>query len=102
MRSRGANSGVWAPRGKNLCRAALRRVTGIGKNAGRRARPVWLNPLGGTTFRVHTQCATWFGYVYDAPGSGTGYSPPNKSQMAPQQGGSCGGNSAVGAWVESW
>lgn len=57
---------------------------------------------GGTYFRVHTKCATWFGWVYDAPGSGVGYSPPGRSQMAPQQGGSCGVNSAVGAWVESW
>ena len=57
---------------------------------------------GGTSFRVHTNCATWYGWVYDAAGSGVGYSPPGRSQMAPEQGGSCGGNSAVGAWVESW
>lgn len=60
------------------------------------------HPIGGTYFRVHTKCATWFGHVYDAPGSGVGYSPPNRSQVAAQQGGSCGSNSAVGAWVESW
>jgi len=60
------------------------------------------SPFGGTHFRVHTKCATWYGWVYDAPGSGVGYSPPGRSQMAPQQGGSCGSNSAVGAWVESW
>lgn len=60
------------------------------------------NPSGGTYFRVHTKCGTWYGYVYDAPGSGVGYSPPNQSQAAPLQGGSCGSNSAVGAWVETW
>jgi hypothetical protein len=60
------------------------------------------SPFGGTYFRVHTTCATWWGWVYDAPGSGVGYSPPGRSQNAPQQGGSCGSNSAVDAWVESW
>lgn len=60
------------------------------------------SPYGGTHFRVHTKCGTWYGYVYDSPGSGVGYSPPNRSQVAAQQGGSCGSNSAVGAWVESW
>lgn len=61
------------------------------------------HPIGGTYFRVHTVCATWYGYAFDAPGSGVGYSPPNRSQIDAQQGGVCGwGSSPVDAWVESW